>query len=139
MHIAKFIEDQKRLNPEPKYWFQRKSPWYERVSMSLVSICGLGIAIYAPIRFATAPAEVIGDSYGFAIGLTIAIIFIGLDFMVLGGLAAIKAFRKKDGLSHLEAAIMFAIISALTIIFSNVIHETFERGIQLEHEAKIGN
>lgn len=138
MHIAKFIEEQKRLNPEPKYWFHRKSAWYERVVMSVVALCGLVIAIYVPVRFVTAPAEVIGDHYGFAIGITIAMTYAGLSMMVLGGWAAIAAFRKKDGLSHLEAAIMFVIIWALATVFSNVIHQTFEQRMQLEQEAQIG-
>lgn len=107
--------------------------------MIFVAVFGFIISMYVPYQFFTAPAEVIGSSYWPAFAITLVTTFFGVIFGVLGSLVAIKSFNENYGLlmSHLEAAIFFILISAVSIIGYFAIDKIFEEHRRLDMETQM--
>ena len=137
MNIAQYLEEQKRLNQEPKHWWQRTSPWYERIAMLSVALGGLVMAVYVPVLWITAPAEIIGNAGGLALGLVVLMTGMGFISMTLGALAAFHSFTSSAlPVSHLEAAVVFAATVTLALAVGRSAHEQIEVGQKLAEETK---
>lgn len=138
MHIAQYIEEQKRLNPDPKHWWQRTSLWYERIALLSIAIGGLVMAVYIPVRWVYTPIRITGDAWGLAFWIVVLMTVMSLIAMTLGALAAFRAFTSSPmPVSHLEAVIVFMGIVVLILAVYQPVHEQIERCLKLTEETKV--
>lgn len=126
MHIAQFIEEQKRLNPLPTHWWQRTSVWYLRAAMLMVFLGGGTIAVYLPWAWITAPLE-LRQSAG-ALGMVIfgGFTVLSVGSMWIGGWELFREIHRPTSISHGEALLVMIVGVLLAALVSS--HYRAEQG-----------
>ena len=110
MHISKFIEQQKLLNPEPNYWWQRESAVYIPAIMIAMAIFGMWLAQYMVFKLTTVK---IMNSPELNILLCL-LAFVGLLFFATGVVVAKLTIETPEKIKH-QTAILIFVLGAVVV------------------------